>query len=300
MKVSLLTLLALVAFAGNSVIGRAALSSESIDSASFTLIRLFSGAITLWLILFIKSLFQSNSDSSQTSKGSGRNKGTWLEAVYLFTYAATFSFGYLLLDTATGALILFVSVQLVMIAVNLLQGNRLSLFEWMGMAFAISGFIYLMYPELGSPTFLGFILMALSGMAWGLYTIEGKKACDALSQTTYNFLRTLPFALILFALFYQSIDVSAEGVFWAIVSGSVTSGVGYAIWYRVIQDISTTQAAVFQLAVPVIAAFGGVFWIGEGIGARLLISSILIFTGILLVIFNHRLKQTIIPASHRK
>ncbi|NIB41589.1 DMT family transporter [Pseudomaricurvus alkylphenolicus] len=278
MKTFMLTSLALFAFAGNSVLCRLALGENTIDAASFTIIRLLSGIVVLAIILKIGS-------TNDASAG----RGSWKASFYLFLYAVTFSFAYISLDTATGALILFGSVQAAMILVGLLTGNKLHYLEWLGVFLAFSGFVYLVLPGLTTPSLTGFILMTIAGIAWAFYTLSGKESKNPLSDTTYNFLRTLPCILILLAVAFSYVSLSPEGIFLAVLSGGITSGIGYAIWYTALGGLSGIQAAVVQLLVPVIAAAGGVVFSGEVISYHLVLSSMMILGGILVVILaRHR------------
>ncbi|MEM1155418.1 MAG: DMT family transporter [Pseudomonadota bacterium] len=275
MKTVLYTALALLAFAGNSVLCRHALSDGSIDAASFTVARMLSGIVVLALLLMM-----TRSASAKKAKGS------WKAAGFLFLYAAAFSYAFLSLDTGTGALILFGTVQITMILTGLAQGNKLLGLEWFGVLVAFSGFVYLVLPHLTTPSIKGFILMAIAGISWAFYTLNGMKSENPLSDTSYNFLRTLPLVLILLALTVQTADLSSKGLVLAVVSGGVTSGIGYAIWYRALPGLSTLQAGILQLLVPVIAAAGGVAFTNEVISLHLLTSSLLIIGGILAVILS--------------
>lgn len=275
MKTLLSTMLALVAFAGNSVLCRLALGGESIDAASFTSIRLLSGIIVLLIIL--KTVQGSRATTA---------KGSWQAAFFLFIYAITFSYAYVSLETGIGALILFSSVQITMIVIGLCSGNKLHHVEWLGMLLAFSGFLYLILPSLTTPSLVGFILMAIAGIAWGFYTLAGKGAANPLSDTAYNFLRTLPLVIILVMVSIQYSSLSWQGIWLAIFSGGITSGLGYAIWYMALRGLSGTQAAVVQLLVPAIAAIGGVLFASEIISIRLIVSSVIILSGILVVILG--------------
>lgn len=269
----LLPYIALIAFAGNSVLCRLALADGAIDPATFTSIRLISGAITLLVLLSITTKEQTN-DSA----------GSWLASLMLFVYAAFFSFAYISLDTGTGALILFGSVQVTMLLVNLLRGNRLHVLEWLGLLVACLGFVYLFLPELGKPSLLGFAMMAISGFAWGAYTLLGQGVTNALRTTAHNFTRCIPLAIVLLLVFSNQNQISTFGVVLAVTSGAIASGLGYAIWYAALKGLSTTQASVIQLLVPVVAAIGGVIFTNELITLRLLISATCILGGIVLVI----------------
>ncbi|MDH5184310.1 MAG: DMT family transporter [Gammaproteobacteria bacterium] len=273
----LYTSLALIAFAANSVLCRMALGEQSIDAAGFTIIRLLSGAIILGLILLM------------THKPNNKHSnGSWSASLMLFIYALCFSFAYISLDTGTGALILFGSVQFTMITISLFSGTRLHYSEWLGLTIAFFGFVFLVLPGISTPSGTGFILMTLSGIAWGIYTLKGKGSNSPLSDTSYNFIRTLPLLLILLSISYPMISLSSKGIILAILSGALASGIGYSIWYLALALLTSTQAAVVQLSVPIIAAFGGVFWMQEPITERLMLSSTLILGGILLVVLGRK------------
>lgn len=274
-KTSVFTALALIAFAANSVLCRLALGEETIDAASFTVIRLLSGALVLLAILAF-----SNDKEASASRGS------WSASLMLFVYAVAFSFAYISLDTGTGALILFGSVQITMILLSLVSGNRLHLSEWVGVIIAFTGFVYLVLPEVTSPSVMGFLLMIAAGIAWGMYTLKGRGSDHPLKDTAYNFLRTIPLVIILLVITIQDAHYSAAGVLLAVLSGGIASGIGYTIWYIALGGLSTTQAAVVQLSVPVIAAFGGVLFVSEAITARLTLSASMILGGILLVVLG--------------
>lgn len=286
-KTLLTTVLALCAFAANSILCRLALGEQSIDAASFTLVRLCSGALVLVVIL----LFQQGANSLKTTEPHRvllRHNG-W-PALMLFVYAVTFSYAYITLDTGTGALILFGAVQLTMIQTALAMGERLHQLEWAGVITAFGGFIYLMWPAVSTPSFDGFVLMTLAGMAWGAYTLLGKGSVNPLADTKTNFVLTLPLVAVLlcWALLVvpETIHLSARGVIWAVVSGGLASGVGYTLWYTALRGLSSTQAAVGQLLVPVIAALGGIIFVGEHFSPRLLLSIVLILGGIGLVVWG--------------
>lgn len=274
-RTSLLTGLALIAFAANSVLCRYALEHNAIDASSFTSLRLLSGALVLTLMISIHR---------QPAKS--HSKGSWMAGFMLFTYACAFSFAYLLLGAAMGALILFGAVQVTMILVSVFSGNRLHITEWLGISLAFAGFIYLVFPGLTAPPLSGFLLMTLSGIAWAVYSLKGKQSSQALMDTAYNFLRTLPFVAILILLTYQNAHTSYQGIVLAILSGAVTSAIGYSIWYSALNGLSTTQAAVVQLLVPVITAVGGVLLLSEAITLRLTVAGALILGGVLLVILG--------------
>jgi drug/metabolite transporter (DMT)-like permease len=267
------TVLALTAFAANSVICRMALSQKAIDPASFTGIRLISGALVLILLVSITN-----------RKNNAAVKGSWWSGAILFLYAITFSFAYISLDTGTGALILFAAVQITMITYALITGKKMNLKEWLGVLMAFAGFIYLVFPGVTAPSLNGLLLMTLSGIGWGIYTLRGKGSANALQVNAYNFLRTLPLVGIMFLFSLKQIQVTNEGIILAILSGAVTSGVGYTIWYVALRGLTAVQASVVQLLVPVIAAAGGVIFLSEILNLRLILAAVLILGGIGLVV----------------
>lgn len=219
------------------------------------------------------------------------SKGSWLGAVTLFLYAITFSYAYMTLDTATGALILFGAVQLSILLIAYFSGQKLHMVEWVGIGISFCGFIYLVWPLLSQPSFIGAILMIIAGVSWGIYTLVGRGSQSPLTDTCYNFLRTLPFVIILCLLTHRYFELTTSGVLLAILSGAITSGIGYAIWYLVLASLTTTQAAVLQLTVPIIAAIGGVVLVAEPMTLRLALSSFLVLGGIALVIFTKKSNQ---------
>jgi len=272
-----ITALAMIAFAGNSILCRVALGEERLDAASFSSIRLVSGALALFLILRI----------TEKKKPSG----DWASATTLFLYAVPFSFAYLSLTTGTGALILFCAVQLTMMIIALARGERPAFRQWVGLALALSGLVYLVLPGLEAPPLAGSLLMVLSGMSWGIYSVLGKKSSDPLATTTGNFLRAIPLTLTVSVLLLPQLQIEVHGFILAMISGALTSGVGYAIWYSAIKELSSTRAAIVQLTVPVLAAGGGLLFLGEGISTRLIIASIIILGGVALALTTqHKVK----------
>jgi len=290
-KTITLTSLALVAFAANSVLCRLALGEASIDAASFTIIRLLSGALMLFIIISLKNALGKPHTNTKIYL-----KGSWGGSLMLFIYALTFSFAYITLDTATGALILFGSVQITMILMNTLSGNRLHFFEWLGLGVALIGFVYLMLPGINTPSAFGFALMTVSGIAWGFYTLKGRDSQTPLMDTAHNFIKTIPLVIsvgLVQLLMMKDTHLSNTGIILAILSGAIASGVGYSIWYSVLRHLSVVLSAVLQLLVPVIAALGGVLFVNELITQRLLISSLMILGGILLVILGKQYLQEV-------
>lgn len=279
MRLFLLTLLTMTAFAANSVFGRLALDSSTadiaIDPASYSLIRLASGAIMLLL------LFRFTSKSTKLDK---QTSGNWISAFALFAYAAAFSYAYVSLESGMGALILFSCVQGTMIGWAIYSGDRPNLFELTGMTIAFGAFLWLVSPGLAAPNPIAASLMALSGIAWGVYSLRGKQAADPLIATTGNFTRAVPFALLLTLLAIQHLSVSLFGTIMAIASGAISSAMGYALWYEVLKNLKSTQAAIVQLSVPVIAGIGGLILLNEPMTQRFVIASILILGGIAIAI----------------
>lgn len=270
---SWLAALALLCFAANSVLARLALRGGQIDAASFTAIRLAAGALALWLLL-----------RSRAGGPAAKSEGRWTAAALLFLYAAPFSFAYLSLSAGTGALILFGAVQLTMIGAGIRAGERPLAREWIGLAIALAGLLYLNLPGLSAPAPLGVALMALAGIAWGLYSLRGRKAVAPLTQTAESFLLSTPLGLALAAIALPSAQLSTVGVVCAAASGALASGGGYAAWYAVLPRLSATRAGTIQLAVPVVAALAGVAFLGERLSVRLILSATAILGGVGLAI----------------
>ncbi len=273
-----LTALAMLAFAGNSLLCRIALKSTAIDPASFTSIRMVAGALTLWLLVRMRT-------------GAGSGAGNWLSALALFAYAAAFSFAYASLSAATGALLLFGAVQMSMISWGLLKGERFGGLQLAGLLLALGGLVGLMLPGLSAPPLAGSLLMISAGCAWGVYSLRGKGAGDPLRVTAGNFLRSVPMALVMSlssVLLIGNATADAAGFIYAVASGALASGVGYAIWYTALPVLKATHAATVQLSVPVIAALGGVMFLGEALTLRTVLASVAILGGIALVILEKR------------
>jgi drug/metabolite transporter (DMT)-like permease len=269
----------LIAFAANSVLGRAALGRAAIDPTTFTAIRLASGAVTLMGISSIPRL----------TTGTGvRLGGSWVSAAWLLIYALPFSLAYTSLTTATGALILFGAVQVTMLGAALWFGERPSALQYAGFALAAGGFLYLILPGLSSPPLMGAAGMSLAGFAWAVYSLRGRHTTEPLAQTTGNFVRAAPVALILSVAALPYAHVEWAGVVLAVASGALASGVGYVLWYSALRGLTATAASVVQLLVPVLAAAGGVIVLGESVPTRLLLSAVLVLGGIALVIVTRR------------
>ncbi len=270
-----LTSLAMIAFAGNSLLCRQALKHTPIDPASFTAIRLISGALVLWLLVRMK----------QTARSGG---GNWPSAFALFVYAAGFSFAYISLSAGSGALLLFGAVQATMIGHGIWAGERLRMLQTFGVLLAFGGLVGLLLPGLSAPPLLGASLMIGAGVAWGVYSLRGKGAGDPTRVTAGNFMRAVPITVALSLLMLDFASVDAAGVIYAVSSGALASGMGYAIWYTVLPSLKNTSAASVQLSVPVIAALGGIVFLGEPMTLRLMLASVAILGGIALVIVIKR------------
>lgn len=279
-KTALLTFVALIAFAANSVLCRMALADNSIDASSFTSIRLISGSVVLLLLVFLRSKFRTG--DKQIIKGS------WTSGAFLFLYAACFSFAYITLDAGVGALIAFASVQITMISYALIKGRKLNNREWIGVILAFAGFVYLVSPGINAPPLEGFVLMTVSGFGWGMYSVRGKTSENPLEDTSFNFLRSLPYLVIVMIIGMNKFNFSERGVLLAIASGAVTSGIGYTIWYMALNGLNNVQASVVQLSVPALAAAGGILLLSEELSLRFVLSSTIILGGIYLVITGKR------------
>lgn len=284
-RLVLLTTLAMLAFAGNSLLCRMALKHTGIDAASFTTVRLVAGALMLGLLVRL----------NRRTRTSG---GNWPSAAALFAYAAGFSFAYVSLPTATGALLLFGAVQASMIGYGVWRGERLHGPQLAGFVLALGGLVGLLLPGLAAPPLPASLLMLGAGVAWGVYSLRGKGAGDPTEVTAGNFLRAAAIAVLLSPLMFRERSLDGLGLAYAVASGALASGIGYAIWYQVLPALKATQAATVQLSVPVIAALGGVLLLGEPIGLRLVLASLAILGGIALVILEKNLRLT--PAEAKK
>lgn len=267
----LLTGLAMLAFAGNSLLCRLALKDTPIDAVSFTSLRLIAGAVMLWLLL------RWRNRSTQVS-------GNWRSAAALFTYAAAFSLAYLHLDAGTGALLLFGAVQISMLLHGMLKGERPQRLQILGFVLALGGLLALLLPGSSAPALEGALLMLLAGVAWGIYSLLGRGTQEPLAASSGNFLRTLPFVGVLLLAYWSQLQGSTLGMLYALLSRALTSGVGYFIWYSALPGLSAFQAASVQLSVPIIAALAGSLLLAEAISLRLLLASIAVLGGIGLIL----------------
>lgn len=271
LRIATLTALALCAFAGNSLLCRAALAQSHIDSASFTTVRLISGALALWALVQVRG-------------GARTSSGSWASALALFAYAAGFSFAYVHLTAASGALILFGAVQTTMIGYGLFTGERLRMGQVAGLVLACAGLVGLLLPGLSAPPLSGAVLMLGAGVAWAVYSLRGKGASNPLQVTAGNFMRATPFALVMSVAFLNHASWDSAGIGYAALSGALASGLGYAIWYTALPFLKSATAATVQLCVPVIAALGGALVLHEPLTLRLAAASAAIIGGIALVV----------------
>ena len=315
----------MIAFASNSLLCRAALKQTSIDAGSFTFIRIFSGAVALWIVLQTRrrlivdrtasplverseavtsfpsppafARLRRGEQSSPSGTGgpfSLREKvgmmaaGNWTSALALFAYAAAFSFAYNTLSAGTGALLLFGAVQATMIFWGFRKGERLRAIQIVGLIVALAGLLVLVFPGLSAPPLVGSILMLGAGVAWGVYSLRGKAVPDATASTAGNFLRAVPFATLVSVILLPKMHLDSLGVTYAVISGAITSGLGYVIWYAALAGLKAASAATVQLSVPVLAATGGILLLGEPITLRYVIASAAVLGGIFLVVIEKR------------
>ena len=276
MLVGILTTFTLIAFAANSLLCRMALGGGLVDPVSFTTLRLVSGA------LFLVPISRLAGEAVRTQE----RHGSWGSGSALFAYAIAFSLAYVSLDAGTWALILFGCVQATMIGVGLKSGERPHPLQWIGLVTALAGLVYLVSPGITAPDPLGASLMAIAGIAWGAYSLRGKGESAPVLSTTANFVRAAPIAAITSVMALSLAHAETHGVVLAVASGAITSGFGYVLWYKALRGLTTTQASIVQLLVPVLAAFGGVLFLAEQVSARLAVASALILGGVAMSILN--------------
>ncbi len=276
MTVVLLTGFTLIAFAANSLLCRVALGGGLIDPLSFTALRLGSGALALTSISRVIA----------EPRGTDNTGGSWASGFALFAYAAAFSLAYTSLSTGTGALLLFGLVQVTMIGAALKSGEHLGPAQRIGATIALGGLIYLVLPGIASPDPFGALLMGVAGIAWGVYSIRGKGVSAPVRMTTGNFLRSAPMALVASAVGSSSAHLEPAGILLALTSGIVTSALGYILWYKALGSLTTTQASLVQLLVPVLAAFGGAAVLSEQVSLRLVAASTLTLGGVALAVWK--------------
>ena len=268
-----LVALALLAFAGNSLLARMALREGGTDPATFTGLRLAAGAATLWLLA-----------TWRRRPATAAGTGDWTSALALFAYAALFSLAYVRLEAGAGALLLFGAVQATMIGRGLAAGERLARWQWLGLAIALAGLAGLLLPGLSAPPVAPALMMLGAGIAWGVYSLRGRGAMDALGATAGNFARSLPCALAFVLVQLPGLRVDTPGLLAALASGTLASGVGYAIWYAALPSLRAATAATLQLCVPLMVALAGVAWLGEAATLRLALAAVGIVGGTYLVI----------------
>ncbi|MEL7230994.1 MAG: DMT family transporter [Pseudomonadota bacterium] len=269
-RIAALTAIAMIAFAANSVIGRLALIEGEIGAGSFALVRLISGALALLIILTFQRV---------------RPLGTWSGALALLTYAGFFSYAYIALPAGTGAVILFAVVQVTMIGWGISQGERPGAFQWVGLAMAFTALIWLVSPGVEAPSLIASLSMVIAGLGWGVYSLLGRGAGNPTAMTAGNFVRASLIACLIAPILLLSSPEplpSGRGVGLAVVSGALTSGLGYAIWYTALKGLSATRASIAQLSVPAIAAIGGVVFLREPITLRFALATALILGGVAL------------------
>jgi drug/metabolite transporter (DMT)-like permease len=287
LKATLYTIIALIAFAANSLFCRMALAQGYIDAWNFTAIRLLSGAACLGVIMAVYAHSLKRKGTFNPAILSDR--GSWRSSISLFIYALCFSIAYDELDTGTGALILFSAVQLTMIGWGIYKKEQLSVLQWLAFIVALAGFIYLMLPSAAVPSLFGAFLMAVSGVAWGIYSIRGKACVSPLRTTGFNFIRSLVAIPILFIVGMGYLkNVSMEGMLLACASGAIASGIGYSVWYLAMPLLKSTQAAVVQLCVPVIAAIAGVVFLSEQLTTAFIVASSVILGAVLVFVLNKK------------
>ncbi|MGP5416923.1 DMT family transporter [Psychrobacter faecalis] len=297
MKAALFTIIALIAFAANSLLCRMALADGAIDAWNFTVIRLLSAAACLGLIMAMQARFlkrnalkskrRSLKQTGNTDKTVLQDTGDWFSSLCLVIYVLCFSVAYQALDTGTGALILFAAVQLTMIGWGIYHKEPLTRVQWTALLIALIGFMYLMLPSASTPSLSAALIMAISGSAWGIYSIRGKSCVSPLRTTGFNFIRSLIAVpiLALIGLGYLN-DISMTGVILSVASGAIASGIGYSIWYRAMPLLKTTQSAVVQLCVPVLAALLGMIFLSEKLTLDFIIASVVILGAVLVFILN--------------
>ncbi len=272
-----LAALAMVAFAANSVLNRLALDGDAIDAGTFSLVRLLSGAVVLAMIVLARS---------RQTQQLRQLEGSWLSAGLLLAYAATFSYSYLSLGAATGALLMFTVVQAVMFTAAIRSAERPGLTGWSGLALALAGLVLLLAPGAKAPDAVGAVLMVCAGVAWAGYTLRGRALGDPIAVNAGNFVRSAPMAVALYcgliAVHHGALHANLRGMALAVLSGAVASGVGYAVWYTVLPFLTRVQSGIVQLAPPPIAAIAGLLILSESITVRVLAATVLVFSGVMI------------------
>jgi drug/metabolite transporter (DMT)-like permease len=294
----------MIAFASNTLLCRAALKQTHIDAATFTFVRIFSGAVALCLFMNVRRRITVDRTASplvESLSGSLLRNGNWISALALFVYAAGFSFAYTSLSAGAGALLLFGAVQATMILWGLRRGERLDAIQITGLVVAVTGLVILVFPGLSAPPLIGSILMLGAGVAWGVYSLRGKGVQNPASVTAGNFVRAVPFSVVVWIFFLPWAHVDPAGVGYAIISGVIASGLGYVIWYSALPGLKAVSAATVQLSVPVLAATGGILLLAEPITMRYVLASLAVLGGIALVVATpHPKDQTASPAGQSR
>ncbi len=285
LRLTVLTLFAMLCFAGNSVLCRLAFQRSGIDAASFTAIRVVSGALMLALLIWLRRTRRPAGNVGATATGLG---GNWLSALALMVYAAGFSFAYVSLSTGTGALLLFGAVQATMIAAGLRAGERFGTSQMIGLLIALAGLVLFLLPGLSAPPLGGALLMMAAGIAWGVYSLRGRGVADPAGETAGNFVRAAPMAIALAIALLARQHLDGMGVLFAVLSGALASAIGYTAWYGALRGLTALRAASVQLSVPVLAAIAGALFLHEPLTARLVLASVAMLGGIALVLFNKR------------
>lgn len=275
MRTLLLTCVAMLAFAANSLLCRRALGDHLIDAASFASIRVLSGAVLLaWIV---------RRGRKPTGAPPARGPTDWPAAVSLFVYLAAFAYAYVSLPASAGALILFAAVQLTMLIVGLYGGERFGFVSWGGFAIAVAGLVYLLSPGLDAPPLIASLTMAAAGIAWGVYSLRGRASNEPLQATSRNFTLAVPMVMAVNVIDVDSALWTVDGVALAVLSGTLASAIGYVVWYAALRNLTALSAATVQLSVPVIAAAGGVLWLSESLSLRLVVASAAVLGGIAIV-----------------
>ena len=291
MKALWCTIGALIAFAANSLLCRAALAGGYIDAWSFTVIRLLSAALCLGIIMltyhYLKPTLTGLLDNLTLDGNHSPENGSWFSSLCLVVYALCFSVAYVELETGTGALILFSAVQLTMIGWGVYKKEHLTTLQWAAFIIAVVGFGYLMLPSATVPSPDSAILMAISGTAWGIYSIRGKKCLSPLQATGFNFIRSLvAIPLLLVVAISELKAITMQGILLACASGALASAIGYSIWYAAMPRLKNTQAAVVQLCVPILAAVMGVVFLAEPLTMPFITASAVILGAVLVFILG--------------
>ena len=275
----------MVAFAANSLLTRGALGHNLIDAPSFTIVRLLTGAAALW---FVRSVWFGGFGGFGRSGGSGRSSGpagpqehgSWISAIWLAGYAVGFTLAYVRIGAGVGALLLFGAVQTTMIGVGVIRGERPHVLDWIGFALAMAGLVWLTVPGAAAPDLPGALLMIAAGACWGFYSIAGRRSSDPVGTTAGNFWRGAILVAVALGALVEPARITTSGVVLATISGAVTSGLGYVLWYAVLPTLGAWRASLIQLTVPVLTGTGAVAILGEAVSGRLLTAGLLVGVGV--------------------